>query len=177
MDHTVEIFNETPDFLSALKSLNLEDEKECIEEFKSLAIKNSETSSDLVGNSSNSPKHVREEILGKILDRVAFFPLKPSVMQAELARLGLKESLSQGLAGAWADKAKKVVLARRVVKGDLVSVDFEMLLNIKTGEEGVNLQLQLHGGQEILLNFEPDELFAFYEQLEEIQNNIDKICK
>jgi len=171
MDGVV-IFHPTDDFLSSLKSLNMEDEKECVEDFKSIAIRTSKQD-----DCPSRQSLARQKILGTILDRVAFFPLKPAVMQDELVRHGLNESLAQGLASAWAEMAKKVVLARRMIKGDLLGVEFETLCNVSSGEESINVQLNISDNKKVLLTFKPEELFAFYEHLEEIQNNIDKICK
>jgi hypothetical protein len=92
-------------------------------------------------------------------------------------RLGLKESLSQRLAEIWAENAKKVVLARRKVQSDLEGVDYEVLMDLGTQEENVNVHLTHHDGHTAVLNCNVQELFAFYKQIENIQANIDLICK
>ena len=92
-------------------------------------------------------------------------------------RLGLKESLSQSLAAIWAENAKKVVAARKKVESDLEEVDYEVLVDIGSQQEQVNLYLTHHESQTAILNFSVEELVAFYKQIEKIQASIDLICK
>jgi len=68
-------------------------------------------------------------------------------------------------------------MSRRKIDGEFQGAEFEALCNIKTGEEMINLQLQNADGTKVLIDFTPETLFEFYEQLELVQNNIDKICK
>jgi len=154
----VNIFDETPDFLNAIKVLNDEDEKQCACDFSELALKMSEDGLNISANEG--------DVYGAILDRVAFFPLKPVVMQEELVRLGMRESLSRIFAAVWAENAKKVVLARRKVLSDLSGVEYEVVRNIATEEENVNLHLNYQDGLNTVINFNVEELFAFYKQLE-----------
>lgn len=169
----VKIFDETPDFLIAIRDLNEEDEGKCASEFRKV-VEDSLNVSKLYCNQVDGKNGF---VYGAILDRVAFFPLKPAVMQEELVRLGLKESLSHSLAAIWAENAKRVVLARKKVESDLEGVDYEVLVDIGSQEEHVNLHLTHHNGQTAILNFTVEDLFAFYKQIENIQANIDLICK
>lgn len=171
----VKIFDETPDFLGAIRDLNQEDEDKVASAFRK-AVEECLAGSDL-NCSLNENKCSVSGIYGVVLDRVAFFPLKPAVMQEELVRLGLKESLSLSLAAIWAENAKKVVAARRKVDSDLEDVHFEALVDIASQEERVNLHLTHHSGQVTVLNFSIEELLGFYKQIEKIQANIDLICK
>lgn len=169
----VKIFEETQDFLTAIRELNGEEDEKCANEFRKVVedgLNNSKLRCNLVDGKDGY-------VYGAILDRVAFFPLKPAVMQEELVRLGLKETLSQRLAEIWAENAKKVVMSRRKVESDLEGVDYEVLMDIGTQEENVNVHLTHHDGQTAVLNFDVEELFAFYKQIEKIQANIDLICK
>ena len=50
-------------------------------------------------------------------------------------------------------------------------------MDIGTQEENVNVHLTHHDGHTSVLNFDVEELFAFYKQIEKIQANIDLICK
>jgi len=168
----VSIFSENEDFVKSLKVLNSERVEDCVEEFISLSVQVcTKEDKKMVGKSS------RRDILRHILDRVAFYPLNPNVMKEELKRLGLNRQLSEELAGAWALKAKKVVAAKKALKGDLDHVQFEILRDISADDESVDIQLQLTDNRKVFLNFSPDQLYGFYEQLEVIQSNIDIICK
>lgn len=173
----MKIFDETPDFLTAIRELNDEDEDKSASEFRKIALEMAEDGLNIPQVYCNQVAGKNGFVYGAILDRVAFFPLKPVVMQEELVRLGMKESLSQNLAAIWAENAKKIVLARRKVVSDLKGIDFEVLRNIASEEENVNLHLTHHDGRTTVLNFEVEELFAFYKQIESIQNSIDLICK
>lgn len=177
MDANVKIFNETPDFLTAIKQLNDEDEETCACEFRKLALNMAEHGLNMSKLHCNQVDGKYGLVYGVILDRVAYFPLKPVVMQEELVRLGLNETLSQRLAGIWADNAKRIVLARKKVETDLKEVEFEVLKNLQSEEETVNLHLTHSDGHKTVLNFKIGQLFAFYKQIEDIQSNIDLICK
>jgi len=72
----VRIFNETPDFLGAVKDLNQEDEEEVASAFRKV-VEDCLTASD----QNCSVDENISGIYGAVLDRVAFFPLKPAVMQ------------------------------------------------------------------------------------------------
>jgi len=89
----------------------------------------------------------------------------------------MRESLSHSLAAVWAENAKKVVLARRKVLSNLIGVEYEVVRNISTEEENINLHFNFPDGSNTVINFHVEELFAFYKQLENIQTNIDLICK
>jgi len=173
------IFPETPDFITSLKQLNGEEEKVCVELFYSLAekmlvSKSGKESAEL--SSMNFKKH--EDILNSILERVAFFPLKPNVMQAELTRLGLSASHSSALASAWASIAKTLVLGRRRVDTNVEGIHYQVLRRLPQDQESVLFHIQLEGApSNVKLRFEPDELFQFYEQLQQIQDGIDRICQ
>jgi len=75
MDATnVKIFDETPDFLNKMRGLNDMVEEQCVFEFSKMALKMSEDGLNISGINEG-------DVYGAILDRIAFFPLKPVVMQ------------------------------------------------------------------------------------------------
>lgn len=167
----VKIFDETPNFLTALRELNVKDEEACAHEFRTVIqdCLNSRPSGQCSGNYSY--------VYGAILDRVAFFPLKPAVMQEELVRLGLNQPLSDTLAEVWALNAKDVVLSRKKVVSDVKAVDFEVLIDLKSKAENVNIHISDYSDRALVLNFNVEELLTFYKQIEDIQASIDQICK
>ena len=71
----VKIFDETPNFLTALRELNVKDEEACAHEFRTVI------QDYLSSRPSNQCSGNYGFVYGAILDRVAFFPLKPAVMQ------------------------------------------------------------------------------------------------
>ena len=72
---TTNIFPENPEFLALLLALNQEQEQECVTAFRTLT----EGMVDPKKPSVTPSKH--QEVLNSILETVAFYPLKPSVMQ------------------------------------------------------------------------------------------------
>lgn len=172
MDEKLAIFNETDEFLRSLATLNSDSFEKCVEDFTLLTEQMCTKELELKAEMPS-----RRSTLLHILNKVAFYPLNPTVMQEELIRLGLNTRLSEDLAGVWAETAKKVVASKKMIKGDLDQVQFEILHDVTANEESVDVQLLLSDNRNVLVNFSPDQLYAFYEQLEIIQNNIDRICK
>ena len=108
---------------------------------------------------------------------MAFFPAKPALLREELLRLGLRPSLAQRLSDVWAETAKKIVAERKKVSSDLRRINFEVVREVKTEEQTVNLYLHDQLDRVTLLAFTPQQLFAFYTKLESVQTSIDSICK
>ena len=98
-------------------------------------------------------------------------------MKDELCQLGLRESLSEKLSSVWSEHAKKIVTARKVVNSEVESTGYQVLRDMKTQDQKVNLYLKDKSDDTTLISFTPTQLFAFYEQLESIQSSIDSICK
>ena len=154
------LFPDSFDFLEQLRLLDSANQDEVVATFLALA------KPDV--NLEKESGH--KEVLSAILERVAFFPMKPAVMevkrwqyfksnlgleksfnmndtvhQAELSRLGLSSTASAGLASAWASIAKTVVTARRKVQSNLVGVAAEVRRQLPEGTESLLLSLQMDG--------------------------------
>ena len=67
------LFPESPHFLEQLRDLGSANQDDAIATFLALAKADA--------NSENEGKFVHEEVLSVILERVAFFPMKPAVME------------------------------------------------------------------------------------------------
>jgi len=181
------LFPESPHFLEQLRLLGSADQDEAVATF--IALAKAEV------NPEKDAKLVHKEVLSVILERVAFFPLKPAVMEAELSRLGLSSTTAGGLASAWASMAKTVVTARRKVQSNLVGVAAEVRRQMPEGTESLVVSLQLAGearstlsesgqllveassGRRVNIRLDPRQAFALYEQLEAAQAGIDTICQ
>ena len=168
------LFPESPHFLEQLKELGSANQDEAVATF--LALAKADTKSE------NDCKLVHKEVLSVILERVAFFPMKPAVMevrggwdgiylrqecssnsnglthQAELARLGLSSATASGLASAWASIAKTVVTARRKVQSNLVGVAAEVRRQLPEGAESLVVSLQLAGEAHSTLSESSEQL-------------------
>ena len=77
----MKIFDETPDFLTAIRELNDEDEDKSASEFRKIALEMAEDGLNIPQVYCNQFAGKNGFVYGAILDRVAFFPLKPVVMQ------------------------------------------------------------------------------------------------
>jgi len=179
------LFLESPHFLEQLRHLGLADQDEAVSTFIALAKAEVNLEEELV----------HKEVLSVILERVAFFPMKPAVMEAELSRLGLSSTMASGLASAWVSLAKTVVTTRRKVQTNLVDVTAEVRRQMPEGTESLVVSLQLAGearnilseserqlveassGRRINIRLDPQQAFALYEQLEAAQAGIDAICQ
>lgn len=170
---TGSIFPSTPAFLSQLQELEREGEA-CLPTFVSLA-KRMEMAA---GGKDQQPRPAvrNEEVLTTILERVAFYPLKPSVMQEELVRLGLSAALAASLSLAWASLAKSLVTARRRVDCSLGRLQTRLVSRVPGGGQEISLALALEGG-DLALRLTPKQLFGLYETLEQVQAAIDAICQ
>ena len=168
---TGSIFPSSPAFLAQLLELDREGEA-CLPTFVSLA-KRMELAA--VGKDQQPPTAVRhEEVLTTILERVAFYPLKPSVMQSELARLGLSAALAASLSLAWASLAKSLVTARRRLDCSLGRLQTRVVSRVPGGGQEVTMALE---GVDLALRLTPEQLFGLYETLEQVQAAIDAICQ
>lgn len=161
------VFEDNSELSDMIRSLNSVDENKCVEKFSQVAQQMwEEPSEDCLQN-----------VYYQILCRVSFYPAKPTVMKEELCRLGLKESLSEKLSSIWSDHAKKIVTSRRAVNSEMQSTGYQVLRDMKTQDQRVNLYLKDKSDDTTMISFTPTQLFAFYEQLESIQSSIDSICK
>lgn len=176
------LFPESPHFLEQLRLLGSADQDEAVATF--IALAKAEV------NREKDAELVHKEVLSVILERVAFYPLKPAVMEAELSRLGLSSTTAGGLASAWASMAKTVVTARRKVQSNLVGVAAEVRRQMPEGTESLVVSLQLAGearstlseseqlnSRRVNIRLDPRQAFALYEQLEGAQAGIDTICQ
>ena len=161
------VFEDNSELSDNIRSLNSIDENECVEKFSQVAQKMWEEPFE-----DQLP-----DVYHQILCRVSFFPAKPSLMKDELCQLGLRESLSEKLSSVWSEHAKKIVTARKVVNSEVESTGYQVLRDMKTQDQKVNLYLKDKSDDTTLISFTPTQLFAFYEQLESIQSSIDSICK
>lgn len=161
------VFEDNSELSDNIRGLNSIDENECVEKFSQVAQQMWEEPS----------KDQMQNVYDQILCRVSFYPAKPSVMREELCQLGLRESLSEKLSSIWSEHAKKIVTARRAVNSEVESSGYQVLRDVKTQEQKVNLYLKDKSDDTTLISFTPSQLFAFYEQLESIQSSIDSICK
>ena len=169
----VKLFEDQSDVVNMLESLNQQEENQAVTAFREVAEKMSDSNS--WPNYQDSD--VTESACRTILERVAFFPAKPVLLREELLRLGLRPSLGQRLSDVWAETAKKIVAARKKVSSDLRRINFEVVREVKTEEQTVNLYLQDQFDRVTLLSFTPQQLFSFYTKLESVQTSIDSICK
>ena len=167
------MFEDQSDVVNMLESLNQQEENQAVTAFREVAEKMSDSNS--WPNYQDSD--VTESACRTILERVAFFPAKPVLLREELLRLGLRPSLGQRLSDVWAETAKKIVAARKKVSSDLRRINFEVVREVKTEEQTVNLYLQDQFDRVTLLSFTPQQLFSFYTKLESVQTSIDSICK
>lgn len=161
------VFEDNSELSDNIRSLNSVDENECVEKFSQVAQQMWEEPSE----------DCLQDVYYQILCRVSFYPAKPTVMKEELCRLGLKESLSEKLSSIWSDHAKKIVTSRRAVNSEMQSTGYQVLRDMKTQNQRVNLYLKDKSDDTTMISFTPTQLFAFYEQLESIQSSIDSICK
>jgi len=160
----VKLFEDQPDVVRMFEFLNQQDESLCVQAFRRLAERMSDP--DLT-----------HSIFTMILDRVAFFPAKPALLQQELLGLGVRASLAEKLSQVWAATARKIVAEKKKVQTDLTRIDFEVVREVKTQGQTVNLYLHDQLDRITLLSFTPQQLFSFYQKLESIQTSIDSICK
>jgi len=71
----ITIFSENDEFIKSLHDLNSEKLEECMKEFKSLI------EVCVSGEEKDVVKSPRRDTLSHILNKVAFYPLNPDVMQ------------------------------------------------------------------------------------------------
>ena len=169
----VKLFEDQPEVVNMLESLNQQEENQAVTAFRKVAEKMSDSNSGTWDLDSD----VTETTCRMILERVAFFPAKPALLREELLRLALRPSLAQRLSDVWAETAKKIVAERKKVSSDLRRINFEVVREVKTEEQTVNLYLHDQSDRVTLLTFTPQQLFAFYTKLESVQTSIDSICK
>ena len=169
----VKLFEDQPDVVNMLESLNQQEDNQVVTAFRKVAENMSASNS----RNCDLDSDVTESACRTILERVAFFPAKPALLREELLRLALRPSLAQRLSDVWAETAKKIVAERKKVSSDLRRINFEVVREVKTEEQTVNLYLHDELDRVTLLTFTPQQLFAFYTKLESVQTSIDSICK
>ena len=169
----VKLFEDQPDVVNMLESLNQQEDNQAVTAFRKVAENMSASNS----RNCDLDSDVTESACRTILERVAFFPAKPALLREELLRLALRPSLAQRLSDVWAETAKKIVAERKKVSSDLRRINFEVVREVKTEEQTVNLYLHDELDRVTLLTFTPQQLFAFYTKLESVQTSIDSICK
>ena len=169
----VKLFEDQPDVVNMLESLNQQEDNQVVTAFRKVAENMSASNS----RNCDLDSDVTESACRTILERVAFFPAKPALLREELLRLALRPSLAQRLSDVWAETAKKIVAERKKVSSDLRRINFEVVREVKTEEQTVNLYLHDELDRVTLLTFTPQQLFAFYTKLESVQTYIDSICK
>ena len=165
------LFEDQSDLADEIKKLNNMEEDKCVETFRNVAMAMAE---DLP---ANNVRGGTDDICYQVLCHVSFYPAKPAVLHEELRRLGLKETICASFSAIWAEYAKKIVVSRRKVSSEVKKVDYEILRDVQTQEQNINLYLKDRSDQTTLISFTPSQMFAFYEQLESIQTSIDSICK
>ena len=165
------LFEDQSDLADEIKKLNNMEEEKCVETFRNVAMAMAE---DMPANNVCGGT---DDICYQVLCHVSFYPAKPAVLYEELRRLGLKETICASFSAIWAEYAKKIVVSRRKVSSELKKVDYEILRDVQTQEQNINLYLKDRSDQTTLISFTPSQMFAFYEQLESIQTSIDSICK
>ena len=168
---TGSIFPSTPAFLAQLLELDREGEA-CLPTFVSLAKRMELAAGGKDQQPLTAVRH--EEVLTTILERVAFYPLKPSVMQSELVRLGLSAALASSLSLSWASLAKSLVTARRRLDCSLGRLQTRVVSRVPGGGQEVTMALE---GVDLALRLTPEQLFGLYETLEQVQAAIDAICQ
>ena len=143
----MKLFEDNSDLADFIKHFNDTDEDKCVQIFEDVAKSMSENVS-LCGKPSSTAS-----ICEKILNQVAFYPAKPSLFQEELVRLGLKETLSAKFSTIWAEHAKKIVVAKRRVRSDLNKVNFEVVRDVKSPEQSINLYLTTFSKETTCIKF------------------------
>ena len=167
----MKLFEDNSDFPDFIKHFNETEEDKCVQIFEEVAKSMSENLSPCGKPGST------ESICERILNQVAFYPAKPSLLQEELVRLGLKATLSTKFSAIWAHHAKKIVVAKRRVGSDLGKVNFELVRDVKSQDQSINLYLTSVSKETTCIKFTPSEMFEFYDKLESIQTSVDSICK
>jgi len=118
-----------------------------------------------------------EHLCRHVLESVAFYPAKPELLQSGLEMLGVSASLAMKLSSVWSQFAKKIVTVRRKVESELKKVDYQVMRDVQTQTQKINLFLTDVHDNTTMIVFSPSQLFSFYEQLECVQSSIDSICK
>jgi len=175
------LFPECPIFRDGIGRLNQQPVENVVNAFAALCL-GKETRWQQGGEERGSAKELPGggsiDTLRIILDNVAFHPVRPEDMKAELGEVGLTGALSVRLAETWAKHARTVVNARKKVNSNLTGVEYELLTDVRTEEERVRLCLGLSNGQQsnLSLSFTPDQLCSLFEKLESVQKKLDQIC-
>ena len=89
----------------------------------------------------------------------------------------MSASLAVRLSSVWSQFAKKIVTVRRKVESELKKVDYQVMRDVQTQTQKINLFLTDVQDNTTMIVFSPSQLFSFYEQLECVQSSIDSICK
>lgn len=129
------------------------------------------------------------ETLHFILEQAAYHLAKPSVLSQQLLQIGMNEDKALTLIQAWTSSAKGVVqkLAQRTVAPEqLESVNWRLNLEMghsrkaKLGHPVAVFEFGVRNDatkekDNVLTEFTHDELYAFYDQLETIQAQLDSL--
>ncbi|XP_064620810.1 COMM domain-containing protein 10-like [Lineus longissimus] len=129
------------------------------------------------------------ETLEFFLHQAAYHTAKPAVLSQQLKELELSESKIQAIVEAWSTNAKGIIeklRQRTVAPKQLEDINWRLNLQMAQASKSrlklPNAQFELgvrddrSGEKEkIRMEFSHDELYAFYNQLETIQTQIDNL--
>lgn len=125
-------------------------------------------------------------ILGAIrnvFQTAAYNLAKVNTVQNDLMQLGLTEDRATVVAKVWSDEGKKLLeTKKRKVIGENLVTSIDYSLNVQIATEATSkeakpvVMLQLNGPEsDFVMEMDHQELSKFYDQLEEIQSQIDQL--
>ena len=126
-----------------------------------------------------------------VVDKAAYFALKPASLAKELMEIGLEEERASAFSQAWGNLGKAVI--DRLKKKTFFPIQLEEInwrLNLQIGQSfqsrqkipNAIFQLNLSdepkpggGREEVTVEFSRGELYQFYNELEKIQEQLDSL--
>lgn len=126
-----------------------------------------------------------------VVDKAAYFVLKPASLSKELMDIGLEEERATAFSQGWTNLGKAVI--ERLKKKKFFPVQLEDInwrLNLQLGQSfqsrqkisNAIFQLDLSDEskptgekEEVTVEFSREELYSFYEELEKIQGQLDSL--
>ena len=126
-----------------------------------------------------------------VVDKAAYFVLKPATLSKELMDIGLEEEKATAFSQGWTNFGKAVI--ERLKKKKFFPVQLEDInwrLNLQLGQSfqsrqkipNAIFQLDLSDEskptgekEEVTVEFSREELYSFYEELEKMQEQLDSL--
>ncbi|XP_039272135.2 COMM domain-containing protein 10-like [Styela clava] len=144
--------------------------------------------SEVLEINTDSVNHMLEAIK-HIYERAAYHSWKPAILSEQLSSLGMDEERSGMLSQGWQKYGRDIVSRlkkKTLTANQLDRVDWHLNLQVAQGskskitEPNVVLQLNVNdpsekGSHDVLMEFNHEELLAFYNKLETIQEQMDAL--